>query len=129
MNENSIRVTNKRRAIEDRIVSQFQQVDFKQKKHRYLEDDAFWDYVFAWYDLLKHYEETEDTAIGQNMVQLYSECIAFFKTAVEDSRLHERRRDKAANAIYQLNFYLNQIMLQVQRNAGQTDDSAGRINW
>lgn len=129
MDNNSFALQKRRRKIEDDIVNAFYEVDFNKKKHRYLEDDAFWDYIFAWYDLVKFYDETADTAIGQNMLQLYSECVALFEKAVQDKRLHERRRDKAHMAIYQLNYYLELIMKHVRRNKIDGNDVAGQINW
>lgn len=121
----------RRRKIEDGIIEKFYKVNFKQKRHRYLEDEVFWDYIFAWYDLVKYYEDSEDTAIGQNMLQLYAECVELFQQAAQDRKLRERRRDKGANAVYQLNFYLNQVMLHVQRNVDRSgeDDIAGKVNW
>lgn len=116
-----------RRRIEDQIIARFREVDFSQKQHGYLEDETFWDYIFAWYDLVKYYDEGQDTAIGQNMLQLYSECVSLLQVAITDSRLRERRRDRAANAIYQMNYYLNQIVIHAERNAQDNEDSIGRI--
>ncbi len=116
-----------RRRIEDQIIARFREVDFSQKYHAYLEDETFWDYIFAWYDLVKYYDEGQDTAIGQNMLQLYAESLSLFQSAITDSRLRERRRDRAANAIYQINYYLNQIVIHAERNAQDNDDSIGRI--
>ncbi|MFW5748956.1 MAG: hypothetical protein ACOCYT_05010 [Chloroflexota bacterium] len=129
MNENSFALQERRRTIEDRIIASFNAVDFKVKKHRYLEDDTFWDYIFAWYELVKFYEDTEDTAIGQNMLQLYTECVELFKLALDDKRLHDRRKDKAHMAIYQLNYYLQLIMQYVRRNSLDQDNAVGRIGW
>lgn len=116
-----------RRRIEDQIIARFREVDFSQKQHGYLEDETFWDYIFAWYDLVKYYDEGQDTAIGQNMLQLYGECVSLLQVAITDSRLRERRRDRAANAIYQMNYYLNQIVIHAERNAQDNEDSIGRI--
>lgn len=131
MNKGNFNLGIKRRKIEDDIIEQFREVDFSKKQHGYLEDDAFWDYIFAWHSLVKYYEDSDDTAIGQNMLQLYTECVDFFQKAMEDKRIRERRRDRAANAIYQLNYYLSQIMLQAQKNArpDDYDNPIGQINW
>lgn len=129
MDDRSFALQNRRRAVEDRIIARFNAVNFKVRKHRYLEDDIFWDYIFAWYDLVKYYEDTADTAIGQNMLQLYTECVELFKQAVDDKRLHERRRDKAHVAIYQLNYYLQWMMTHIRRNGQDQADTAGQINW
>ncbi len=129
MNDKSFALQNRRRKIEDTIITEFNKVDFKVKKHRYLENDQFWDYIFTWYQLVKFYEDTEDTAIGQNMLQLYTECVELFKLALDDKRLHERRKDKAHMAIYQLNYYLQLIMGHIRRNGLDEDNAAGQINW
>jgi hypothetical protein len=43
--------------------------------------------------------------------------------------LPERRRARAADALYQINYYANQIMLLAHRNAQGDDDPAGRVDW
>ncbi len=133
MNDKSFALQKRRRRIEDDIVAEFDKVDFNRKKHRYLEDDQFWDYIFSWYQLVKFYEDTEDTAIGQHMLQLYSECVTLFETALHDKRIHERRKDKAHVAIYQLGYYLQLIMGHVRRNSVEAESDKnnpiGGINW
>lgn len=122
-----------RRQIEDEIVARFHKVDFKQKDHAYLEDDAFWDYVFSWYELVRYYELSDDTAIGAHMLDLYAQCGQQFKQAASDSRLRERRRDKAADAIYQITYYVDRLIKQAERNGIQQakaeEDAIGRIQW
>ncbi len=129
MDNNSFLLQNRRRKIEDDIIANFYEVDFTVKKHRYLENETFWDYVFSWYALVKFYEDTDETALGQNMLQLYTECVEVFKLALDDKRLHERRKDKAHMAIYQMNYYWHLILGYVRRNAQDKADAAGQINW
>jgi hypothetical protein len=120
----------KRRQIEDAIVEKFRKVDFRKKQHGWLEDEVFWNFVFSWYDLAKYYEDhQDDTAIGAHMIDLYMDCVKRFQEAATDRSIRERRRDKAADALYQINYYVNQMMLNVNRNATAEDDSAGQINW
>ncbi len=119
----------RRRKIEDAITANFDKVNFRQKQYRWLEDQVFWDYVFSWYDLAKYYEDVPDTALGAHMLDLYAHCVTLFRTAAADRNIPERRRDKAADALYQINYYVNQMMLAVQNNANQSDDSAGTIQW
>lgn len=118
----------RRRKIEDAITVNFDKVDFSQNQHRWLEDQVFWDYIFSWYDLAKYYEDVPDTALGAHMLDLYAHCVALFRAAAADRNIPERRRDKAADALYQINYYVNQMMLAVQNNANQSDDTAGTIS-
>ena len=127
MDMQSLMNTPKRRKIEDDIIARFRRVNFNQRKHAYLEDEIFWDYIFAWYDLVKYYEDNFDTALGQNMLQLYQECLEKFAQAVHDKSLHERRRDRASMAVYQLNFYMTQIVTSLERHANTPDDSVGNL--
>lgn len=127
MDRQSLMNTPKRRKIEDDIIASFRRVNFNQRKHAYLEDEIFWDYIFAWYDLVKYYEDHFDTALGQNMLQLYQECIEKFAQAAQDASLHERRRDRASMAVYQLNFYMTQIVASLDRHANTPDDSIGNL--
>lgn len=126
-------VGKKRRQLEDRIVAQFDKVDFKQKKHAYLEDDAFWDFVFGWYELVKYYERVRDTAIGAHMLDLYRQCGQVFQAAAQDMSLPERRRDKAADALYQMTYYVDRMIRQAQRNgvekAADKRDAIGDTSW
>lgn len=120
-----------RRAIEDEIVANFRKVDFYQHKHAYLEDDVFWDFVFSWYQLVKYYEATTDTAIGAHMLELYQQCRLKFHEAATDNTLKERRRDKANDAIYQMTYYLDRMIRQAERNGieNERDNPTGTINW
>lgn len=119
----------RRRKIEDDIVSRYEKVNFEQNHCLWLEDKDFWDYVFSWYELAKYYDDTLDTAVGVHMLDLYMANVTLFRTAAVDRSLPERRRDKAADALYQINYYVNQMMNCVHRNSQYTDDSAGEINW
>jgi hypothetical protein len=122
-------VGKQRRRIEDSIVARFEQVDFKQNLHAYLEQEHFWDYVFSWYELVRYYEESGDNTLGAHMVELYQQCDAFFRIAASDKRLTERRRDKAADALYQLTYYVNQIAVQIRRNVLERESEHGNITW
>lgn len=128
MRNDEIIIGIRRRKIEDAIVARYERVRFDQRRCAWLEDEAFWDFVFSWYELAKYYEDSRDTAIGAHMLDLYMACAQRFREAAADKRLRERRRDKAADALYQINYYLNQIMIQVERNTLPDDDSPfGRI--
>jgi len=118
-----------RRAIEDKIIGLYEQVDFSQPKHAYLLDKIFWDYVFSWYELVRYYELTDDTTIGAHMLELFAASGQRCREAVDDTRLPERRRDQAADALYQISYHINQMALQVERNAQAKANAAGRITW
>lgn len=120
-----------RHKIEDSIVARFHSVDFRQSNHAWLDDPVFWDFVFGWHDLARYYEQhPTDTTIGVHLLDLYTACVRLFQQAAQDRSLKERRRDKAADALYQLNFYFNQIMLTLERHvhSGADDDPAGRMS-
>lgn len=98
----------KRRKIEDVIVANFQRVNLQQKDRAWLEDQVFWDFIFSWYDLAKYYEDHQDTTLGAHIIELYMACVQMLRESAQDTRLKERRRDKAADALYQINYYVNQ---------------------
>lgn len=118
-----------RHAIEDSIVEQFQQVDFTQSNHAYLEDDDFWDFVFSWYQLVRYYELSRDTAIGAHMLDLFQQCGHKFRQAATDSSLRERRRDKAADAIRQMTYYVDRMIKEAERNGKAKDKAVGNLDW
>lgn len=126
-------VGKRRRKIEDEIVAQFRKVNFKQKHDAYLEDNNFWDFVFSWYQLVKYYEEVRDTAIGAHMLDLYRECVQVFRDVASNSKLHERRRDKAKDAIYQMTYYVDRMLRQAERNGIQIEAekkrAIGDLSW
>jgi len=122
-------VGKERRRIEDSIIKRFEQVDFNQRKHAYLEEEHFWDFVFSWYELAHYYERSEDTTIGAHMLELFAQCGHRFKAAAHDRQLKERRRDKAADALYQLTYYVNQMIIQAERNGLEKEARYGDINW
>ncbi|MCU0475359.1 MAG: hypothetical protein MUC99_04470 [Anaerolineae bacterium] len=113
----------KRRKIEDGIVARYHKVNFKKRDEAWLEDQLFWDYVFSWYELAHYYENSLDTGIGAHMLELYAECVTRFRTAAANPKLRERRRDKAADALYQINYYVNQMMIAIDRNSRALDDN------
>lgn len=115
----------KRRKIEDSIVARYQKVNFKKRDEGWLEDQTFWDYVFSWYELAHYYENNLDTGIGAHMLQLYADCVARFRAAAANPKLRERRRDKAADALFQINYYVNQMMIAVDRNSRDLGASGG----
>ena len=119
----------KRRQIEDAIVARYEQVDLQQPDHDYLEEDAFWDFVFSWYELVRYYELHRDTVVGAHMLDLFARCGHIFRAAATDRRLRERQRDKAADALYQMTYYVNQMLVQVERNGLEADDEVGAIAW
>jgi hypothetical protein len=120
----------RRRKIEDRILSQFEKIRFDQRAQGWLEDETFWDFVFEWYALAHHYEETGDTTIGAAMLDLYAHCVGLFRAAQADETIRERRRDRATDALYQINYYMNMLVLNVRRNTqADPDDPIGRVAW
>ncbi len=126
---NEFKVGKLRRSIEDRILVQFHQVDLQAKQHGYLEQENFWDFIFSWYDLVKYYEDSGDNTLGASMLDLFVECSQLFRLAASDGSLSERRRDKAADALYQLTYSVNQIAIQVQRNGLEQASEIGDIRW
>lgn len=120
-------VGRERRRIEDSIMERFQQVRFQQPQQAYLEDEALWDFVFSWYELVKYYEDSGDNTLGAHLLDLFAECSQRFRSAAGDSRLPERRRDKAADALYQITYHMNQIALQVQRNGLEHERAVGSL--
>lgn len=122
-------VGKQRREIEDEIVALFDAVNFKQKKHAYLEDEAFWDFVFSWYELVRYYELSDDSTVGAHMLELYAQCGRVFRVAAHDPSLRERRRDKAADALYQMTYYVDRMLKQAERNGIEREAAVGNLDW
>lgn len=121
----NLTVSLKRRKIEDGILARYDKVNFNQRDDAWLEDKVFWDYVFSWYELAHHYDGTTDTGIGAHMLELYARCVERFRAAAANPKLRERRRDKAADALYQINYYVNQMMIAIDRNSRADSGESG----
>jgi len=126
--DNDFIVGARRRKIEDSILARFTALSFD-AQHKYLEDERFWDFIFAWYELAHYYEESGDNTLGAHMLDLYHACVERFRQAAQDKRLNERRRDKAADAIYQISYYVNQMSFQARRNGIERQSDTGDIAW
>lgn len=122
---NDFRINLKRRQIEDDIVARFHKVDFSKRDDAWLEDKPFWDFVFSWHELAHYYEHHADTGIGAHMLELYTQCVQRFRQAASNPTLRERRRDKAADALYQINYHVNQMLLAIDRNTRRDDPPHG----
>lgn len=129
MMNDDFQVGKQRREIEDSIVARFDVVNFKQKKHAYLEDEVFWDFVFSWYELVRYYEFSQDATVGAHMLDLYTQCVQVFRAAASDRKLRERRRDKAADAIYQMTYYVDRLLKQAERNGIERESALGNLDW
>lgn len=119
----------RRRSIEDSIVQRYYSVHFAQQHYAWLEEEHFWDYVFSWYELVKYYEDSGDNTIGAHMLELFAHCSKLFRQAATDGSITERRRDKAADALYQMTYYVNQMAIQVRRNGIEQETSVGEVAW
>lgn len=126
--DDSFRLGKQRRRIEDSLVQRFQQIPFQHKHYAYLDDERVWDFVFSWYELVQYYETSGDNTLGAPLLALFTECSARFRMAASDARLPERRRDKAADALYQITYQMNQIALQVQRNGLEQTDNLNSLD-
>ncbi|MCS6836735.1 MAG: hypothetical protein NZ750_12055 [Anaerolineae bacterium] len=126
--DNDFIVGAQRRKIEDAIMARFKAIRFD-AQHTYLEDEQFWDFIFSWYELAHYYEQSGDNTLGAHMLELYQACVERFKQSAQDKRLSERRRDKAADAIYQISYYVNQMTFQARRNGIERQPPTGEINW
>ena len=122
-------VGKQRREIEDSILARYARIRFEQPLHAYLEEADFWDFVFAWFELARYYELSEDPNVGANMLELFAVCGQRCREAAQDRRLTERRRDKAADALYQLSYYVNSILIEARRNAIERESQVGEIKW
>jgi hypothetical protein len=94
----------KRRKIEDSILALYRQVDFTEPAEIWLAKKALWDFVYSWFNLMKYYEESQDTTLGVNMLDLYADCADRLRAAAISHKLKERQRDKAADALHQINY-------------------------
>lgn len=106
----------KRRRIEDRISDLAARVEVQRRDAAWLDGEQFWDYIYAWYDLYKYYETSQDTAIGAHLLRQYTEFASLLRVVMEDRKVNLKRRERAQSALMELNYQVDNVIHQVERN-------------
>ena len=105
-----------RRQIEDSLVALARKIDTRDA--RWLEGEAFSDFVEAWHHLALYYEWSRDTTLDAQVLKLYMRYAATLRHISEDKRAAQRRRQQAKSALSGLNKGLDGVFRQLERNGG-----------
>jgi hypothetical protein len=111
-----------RRRIEDAILAKARQVDSLQPDGRWLDNENFWDFIYAWHDLHVYYEQhCEDTTLSADLLRLYVDYAYQLRALSADNRIKLWRRERAESALLELNYQVDGVIHQVERNAAKKD--------
>lgn len=105
-----------RRKIEDRILAHYDAVNFDAKNAAWVDSDMFEDFVFSFFDLRKYYENSDDVTVGLEALRVYMDGLRALQAAVQNRSLSIERRDSAGRLIYELNYQMDAVMVELDRN-------------
>lgn len=117
----------KRRKIEDTIVAHYNAVNFNVTRSAWVESDTFEDFIFSFFELRRYYETSSDTTVGLEALRVYMDALRALQAAVEDRKLSLDRRDVAGRLIYELNYQMEAVMYEIERNRQNGDDEDSSI--
>ncbi|MFQ3568267.1 MAG: hypothetical protein SNJ59_14865 [Aggregatilineales bacterium] len=115
----------RRRRLEDRILALAGRVDTSRPEGRWLDDERFWDFIYAWHDLKRHYEHSDDTTLSAELLRLYLGYAALLRELRENPRVALHRQERATSALMELNYQVDGVIQQIERNARGFSAAAG----
>jgi hypothetical protein len=105
-----------RRQIEATILSLAGKVDTQDA--RWLDGEAFADFIQAWHRLADYYQWNKDTSLDAHVLKMYMRYAVTLRQIMEDERMAKRRRQRAKSALSDLNTHLDGVFSQIERNGG-----------
>jgi len=105
-----------RRQIEDSLVALARKVDTQGT--RWLDGEAFSQFVSGWQNLALYYQWTPDTTLDANVLKLYMRFAVLLRRIIEDKRVTQGRRQQAKTALRDLNGHLDNVFRQIERSGG-----------
>ncbi len=114
----------KRRKIEDQIVEQYEAVNWDAKKSAWVESETFEDFIFAFFDLRRYYEKSDDTAVGLEAIRVYMDGLRALQAVADNRDLSIDRREAAGRLIYELNNQMEMVMYELDQNRQAMERSA-----
>ena len=105
-----------RRQIEDTILSLAGKVNTQDA--RWLDGEAFADFIQAWRRLADYYQWNRDTTLDAHVLKLYMRFAVQLRRISEDEGTAKRRRQQAKSALGDLNTHLDGVFSQMERNGG-----------
>ena len=117
----------RRRQIEDAIVARAGSINLHQVDGRFVDGNAFPDFIHAWRDLTRYYQETDDSQVSAKLLKLYMRHAVRLREVFHDDRIALHRRERAEAALMQLNAEVDALISAVQHNAGALNTAMGRL--
>jgi len=105
-----------RRQIEDDILTLARKVDTRDA--RWLDGEAFSEFIGAWHNLARYYERSQDTRLDAHVLKSYMRYAVTLRRIFEDERLSKRRRLQAMAILSNLNTEVDGVFSQIERNGG-----------
>lgn len=114
-----------RRKIEDRITAHYDAVNFDVKHAAWVDSDKFEDFVFSFFELRKYYENSDDVTVGLEAIRVYMDGLRALQAAAQDRQLKIERRESAERLIYELNYQMEAVMYELDRNRQESPPQTG----
>jgi hypothetical protein len=106
----------KRRKIEDRVAEHYAAVDWDAENAAWVDSEAFESFVFSFFELRRYYETSDDLAVGLETLRIYMDAARALQAAARNRALTIERRESAERLIYELNYQVEAVMYEVERN-------------
>jgi len=118
-----------RRKIEDKVADCYSAVEWDAKAAAWVDSETFERFVFSFFELRRYYEQSDDLAVGLEILRLYTDAMRALQAASKNRELPLDRRESAERLIYELNYQVEAVMYEVDRNrqeANRDDGGAGK---
>ncbi len=112
----------KRRKIEDKIIAQYEAVDWNTGNTDWVDSTTFEDFVFSFFELRRYYETSDDVAVGLETLRVYMDGLRALQTVAMRRDVPIDRQESAQRLIYELNQQLEAVMYEVDRNRQDAGD-------
>ncbi len=107
----------KRQQIEERIIKSSESVKVvSEPLGQWLNDKELVDFLDAWYELVRFYQEYEDTMLDIEIVREYAEFVQLLNQLLSDVRLDNQHRERARDVLEELEGSMNEIIKEAVTN-------------
>lgn len=115
----------KRRKIEDKIIAQYEAVDWDANGAAWVDSTTFEDFVFSFFELRRYYETSDDVAVGLETLRVYMDGLRALQAVAMNRDMSIDRQESAQRLIYELNQQVEAVMYEVDRNRQDADGGSG----
>ena len=105
----------RRKQIEQRIIANSARIMSISDGHQ-PNDDEVEAYFDAWYDLVRYYQECEDSLVDIEIVRDYADLVHLLNQIIFDTSLDDQSRDRAEMILEELEGQMSEIVKEAVTN-------------